>query len=128
MLQDFRVFKLASEFYTGCKMVTVPRFLKDQLQRASASIALNIAEGSGKTSPADQRRFYSMAFGSLRECQAIFELEKINDPQLIDQANRLGGMLYKLTRMSLPRRDSASTQSTKTGPKTEHQTTNRRLN
>ncbi len=33
--------------------------LADQLQRASLSVALNIAEGAGEYSPKDKKRFYS---------------------------------------------------------------------
>ena len=35
--------------------------LRDQLDRASISIVLNIAEGGGRRSPADKGRFYAMA-------------------------------------------------------------------
>ncbi len=66
--------------------------------RASSSIALNLAEGSGKRTPQDQRRFYAIAFGSLRECQAILDLEDIKDPVVIELANRLVAMLFKMSR------------------------------
>jgi four helix bundle protein len=48
--------------------------LRDQLDRASISIVLNIAEGCGRRSPADKARFYSMARGSATECAAILDL------------------------------------------------------
>jgi len=52
-----------------------PRYaaMADQLRRAALSIPLNIAEGSGKTSGPDQRRFYSIARGSAMECAAIID-------------------------------------------------------
>ena len=100
MLANFTAFQVSKQFYWGCKELKLQRFLKGQLLRASASVALNIAEGSGKRTPADQRRFYSIAFGSLRECQAIFELERIKDPSLIKLADRLGAILYRLIQPS----------------------------
>ena len=39
--------------------------IKDQLDRASSSIALNIAEGNGKYSPKDRCRFFDIAHGLL---------------------------------------------------------------
>ena len=65
--------------------------------RASSSIALNIAEGSGKRTPKDQARFYAIALGSLRECQAILELEGIENPKIKDLSNQLGAILFKLS-------------------------------
>jgi four helix bundle protein len=52
-----------------------PRYaaMAEQLRRASLSIPLNIAEGSGKSTGPDQRRFYSIARGSAMECAAIID-------------------------------------------------------
>ena len=38
--------------------------VKDQLDRASTSIPLNIAEGNGKYAPKDRCRFFDIAHGS----------------------------------------------------------------
>lgn len=46
---------------------------RNQLRRASLSIILNLAEGSGKQTPADKKNFYYTARGSLYECVALFE-------------------------------------------------------
>lgn len=51
---------------------TVPRLgdIKDQLDRASTSIALNLDEGNGKYSKKDRCRFFDIARGSALECAA----------------------------------------------------------
>ena len=43
---------------------------KDQLDRASTSVPLNIAEGNGKFSTKDRARYFQMAQGSGLECAA----------------------------------------------------------
>jgi len=48
--------------------------LRDQLDRASVSIVLNIAEGAGRFSPADKARFYAIARGSAAECAAVLDV------------------------------------------------------
>jgi four helix bundle protein len=48
--------------------------LADQLTRASLSIVLNIAEGAGKTSAADKRRYYLSARGSATESAALLDV------------------------------------------------------
>lgn len=55
--------------------------IKDQLKRAAMSIPLNIAEGSGKTSFTDKKRFYSIARGSAMECAAICDVLQLIDKQ-----------------------------------------------
>ena len=47
---------------------------KEQLDRASTSIALNIAEGNGKFSAKDRARFFEVARGSALECAACLDV------------------------------------------------------
>jgi four helix bundle protein len=61
----------------------VDSYIKDQLRRASISIVINIAEGSGKFSKADKRNFYTIARGSVYECVSLLEL--IHEDAVIDQ-------------------------------------------
>lgn len=46
----------------------------DQLDRASTSVPLNIAEGNGKYTPADRCRFFDNASGSALECAACLDV------------------------------------------------------
>jgi len=74
-MQNFKTLNLATEFYTQCKTVRLPSHLKSQLLRASSSVALNLMEGRGRSTVRDQKRFFTIAFGSIRECQAVSMLE-----------------------------------------------------
>ena len=47
---------------------------KDQLDRASTGIPLNIAEGNGKFSAKDRARFLEIARGSALECAAALDV------------------------------------------------------
>lgn len=47
------------------------RHARDQCLRASQSIPLNIAEGNGKSTQADRRKYFEIARGSALECAAI---------------------------------------------------------
>ena len=51
-----------------------PSELSDQLDRASMSVPLNIAEGSGRTMPREQARHYTIARGSAVESLACLDL------------------------------------------------------
>jgi four helix bundle protein len=83
-IQGFRTYDLALQLHQACKAIQLPGYLKDQLLRASSSVALNLAEGSGKPSKRDRVRFYAITLGSLREVQACADLEGLDalKPQL----------------------------------------------
>jgi len=54
--------------------ITAKAAAKDQLDRASTSIPLNIAEGNGKISERDRARFFEIARGSALECAACLDV------------------------------------------------------
>lgn len=135
MLRDFKAFQIAKKIHLACKSLKVSRLLRDQLLRASASIALNIAEGSGKRTAQDQRRFYSISLGSLRECQAVLELEEIENKELLQWMDQLGAILFTLTRdppkntnrTENHHRTATETETaTETGPKPDRNRTENR--
>src|SRR5262245_31427339 len=73
-MKNFRAYDLAVSFYRFAARLELPRHLKEQLLRAASSIVLNLAEGNGRRTRADRKRFFVIAFASLRECQAILDL------------------------------------------------------
>ena len=48
--------------------------LSDQLDRASISVPLNIAEGARRSTPRERARHYTIARGSAVECLACLDL------------------------------------------------------
>ncbi len=76
---------------------------KNQLVRASSSIILNIAEGSGRFTKPDRRNFYVIARGSIFECVALLEILKsegaINEQDhsmLYDSLDQLSRILFTM--------------------------------
>lgn len=65
-----RVCQLTEQFTRGYG------FLVDQLNRASLSIAANIAEGNGRFTKPDRKNFFGIARGSVQECVPLLELAK----------------------------------------------------
>ena len=52
--------------------------LSDQLDRASISVPLNIAEGAGRSTPRERARHYTIARGSAVECLACLDLLELD--------------------------------------------------
>lgn len=95
-MKSFRCLNLAIELYRESKKAKLPYPIKDQLIRASSSVALNLAEGNQRFSEKDKRKFFNIALTSLREVQCIVRMEELN--LLFDKADRLGAMLFQLNK------------------------------
>jgi four helix bundle protein len=79
--------------------------LRDQMQRASVSIAANIAEGYDRTTPKEFSRFLDIARGSAAELRtqldialAVGYIDKNTFDKLDDQCMKIGAMITKLKR------------------------------
>lgn len=93
-MKNFRTYQLAMEFYKEAKLHPLKGIYKDQFDRALLSIPLNLAEGSGKQTAKDKRKFYFIALGSLREIECLIELFEMN--KFKEKANVLGAHIVKL--------------------------------
>ena len=60
-------------------------YLSDQINRASISISLNIAEGNGRFHPKERKQFFYISRGSVHECVPLLEL--IKRKELIGENN-----------------------------------------
>ena len=93
-MQKFKTYQLAKEFYHKSKNLKLREPMRNQFNRASLSVVLNLAEGTAKPTAKDRRKFYRISLGSLRELQAILDI--VGNTKLIKEANKLGAYLYKL--------------------------------
>jgi four helix bundle protein len=79
--------------------------LAAELRRASLSIPLDTAEGSGKTTGPDQRRCYAMARGSAMECAALGDacvaLKLVESAPAHDADDLLVAIVRMLSKMCL---------------------------
>ncbi len=111
---EWQVYKDAKEFFKLVYGIVnkLPRGIRfemgSQIIRASFSIVLNIAEGSGKSSDRELKRFFDISIGSLNETVAGMDILK--DNQLITKeqfdlmlekagsiSKQLGGFKKKLS-------------------------------
>jgi four helix bundle protein len=100
------VYRVAVEFQLLAASIGPGRrlgALRDQLDRASVSIVLNVAEGSGRFAPADKAHFYLIARGSAMECLAalaLLQARSLVSPELYRRSRplltRIVAMLTRL--------------------------------
>ena len=101
---------------------------KDQLDRASTSVPLNIAEGNGKLSEVDRARFLEIARGSALECAACLDVlvvRKIIAADVADPAkerlSRIVAMLMGMLRKFSQRPDFMREESADYGVERERE-------
>ena len=89
--------------YRFCEGLQGHRNAKDQLLRASQAIPLNIAEGNGKATGGDRRRYFEIARGSALECGAVQDVLQVCGALTAEQnaqakmvLDRIVAMLTKL--------------------------------
>ena len=121
------VYRVALDFLVHADGVirALPRgraYFCDQLGRAALSVVLNIAEGAGKVSAGDKRRYYLTARGSATEAAAL--LDALLRVGLLEEGGQLEGkqmlirivsMLVKLARNLEGSRAALSTQPNEDG-------------
>ena len=98
------VYRLSLDYvawsYSLAKSLRGPdRHARDQILRSSQSIPLNIAEGNGKGTNADRRRFFEIARGSAMECSAVQDCLLACRVISIEQNNHGKAMLVRIVSM-----------------------------
>ena len=72
--------------------------LTNQIRRAAVSIASNLAEGSGRSSPKDKSYFYQIAYSSLMEIlnqiYTSFDLQYIDEKTFSDLRDKICAISY----------------------------------
>ena len=107
--QKLEVYQKAKLFHTDIitliRDANIHKATADQLFRASLSIPLNIAEGSGRFSKPDRRNFFVIARSSIFESISIIDILKdansLSDSQFqnfLAKAEELSKMLFAMIR------------------------------
>jgi four helix bundle protein len=98
------VYKCSLEFF-ALTLRVLPRLprgeleIRDQLRRAALSISLNIAEGTGKPTPADRARDHAIARGSAMECGALLDVCRLAGLVSAEEAARAKALLVRIVAM-----------------------------
>jgi four helix bundle protein len=95
-------YRVAVEFHTlAARLISNRRVgaLRDQLDRASVSIVLNLAEGAGRRTLPDKARFFTIARGSATECAAILDLLLARGLVSLADHRRGRGFLIRVVQM-----------------------------
>jgi len=111
--EKLTVYQVAIEFVVLADEVIdhLPRgraYLSDQLQRATLSIPLNIAEGAGEYAIDEKARFYRMAKRSATECAGVLDvcqrLQLVKENHYLKGRELLIGIVSMLIKMAQKQR------------------------
>ena len=100
-----KIHSVVPELYAIANNHGLDKVIAYQLKRASLSMLLNTAEGSGRKTKKDRRHFFVIARGSCFECAAILHLLEELDSKhnwnikaLSSKLDDISAMLYAITR------------------------------
>ncbi len=101
--EKLTVYQRALEFieWVSPLLDELPKSLaaQNQLDRASTSIVLNIAEGNGKFGPADRFKYFDIARGSAVECAACLDVLVKKKKCSVDQTAKGKELLHEVVAM-----------------------------
>ena len=100
--EKLRVYHVALELQclANTLVPSVHRVVRDQFERASLSIVLNLAEGCGRVSRRQRRYHFGVARGSATECAAITDvlrLRRLSPPSDCFRARSLAVRCVQMT-------------------------------
>ena len=97
------VYRAAIEYvgwaYRYCEGLKGHRNAKDQILRASQAIPLNIAEGNGKATDGDRRRYFEIARGSALECGAVQDVLQVCGAMPAEENAKAKALLDRIVAM-----------------------------
>jgi four helix bundle protein len=101
--EKLKVYQLSLEFnqyaHKICSKLDYRSDIKNQLDRASNSILLNIAEGNGKYSKKDKCRFFDISVGPSFECASCLDILFIRNLISEEELNTGNLMLKEIISM-----------------------------
>jgi four helix bundle protein len=96
--EKLKVYQLALEFnkYANkiCSKLQARSDIRNQLDRASNSIVLNISEGNGKYSKKDKCRYFDISIGSSFECAGCLDILSVRNV-ITNEEVRTGKLMLK---------------------------------
>lgn len=111
--QKLDIYGISRQFVSECYKLTKELPIQEkfgmitQIRRAALSVHLNIGEGASRKSPAERKRFYEIARGSVIEIDAALDVANDLNYVTVAEARNLGSVMIScfrlLTRMIDPK-------------------------